>query len=82
MILIMKALSLLSLKKILTTLKRKKIFELMSFVLKINWFIPNFENCMDLLITAERNESHYVCIKDFDAFMSNKTKNENKKHFC
>ena len=37
---------------------------------------------MDLLITAERNESHYVCIKDFDAFMSNKTKNENKKHFC
>ena len=29
------------------------------------------ENCMD--------KSHYVCIKDFNRFMCNKTK---KKHFC
>ena len=26
--------------------------------------------------------SHYVCIKGFNRFMCNKTKNNNKKHFC
>ena len=31
---------------------------------------------------AEVNKSHYVCIKDFDRFMCNKTKKRNKKHFC
>ena len=25
---------------------------------------------------------HYVCIKDFNTFMFNKTKNKNKKWFC
>ena len=40
-----------------------------------------FENCMDLLLITDENKSHYVYIKDFNRFMSNKTKNKNKKFF-
>ena len=36
---------------------------------------------MDLLLIAEENKSHYIYIKDFNRFMCNKTKNNNKKHF-
>ena len=41
-----------------------------------------FEDCMDLLLITGKNKSHYVYIKDFNRFMCNMTKNENKKHFC
>ena len=37
---------------------------------------------MDLLLLTGDDKSHYVYIKDFNRFMSHKTKNENKKHFC
>ena len=40
-----------------------------------------FENSMDLLLVINKNESHYVYIKDFDRFMFHKTKNKNKKYF-
>ena len=36
---------------------------------------------MDLLLIAEENKSHYIYIKDFNKFMCNKTKSNNKKHF-
>ena len=36
---------------------------------------------MDLLFVIDGNKSHYVHIKDFDRFMSHKTKNK-KKYFC
>ena len=41
-----------------------------------------FENCMDLLLISDENRSHYVYINDFNIFLCNKTKNENKKCFC
>ena len=41
-----------------------------------------FENCMDLLLIADGNKSHYVYIKYFNIFMSNKTKCINEKHFA
>ena len=41
-----------------------------------------FENCMDLLMITDKNKSHYVCIKDFNRLMCNKTRCKNKKHFC
>ena len=41
-----------------------------------------FKNCMDLLMITEENNSHYVYVKDFNRFMYNKTKINNKKHFC
>ena len=37
---------------------------------------------MDLLLISNEFKSHYVYIKDFDRFMSNKTKKKNKKYFC
>ena len=37
---------------------------------------------MELLLISNENKSHYVYIKDFNKFMCNKTKNENKKYFC
>ena len=36
---------------------------------------------MDLLFVIDGNKSYYVHIKDFDRFMSYKTKNKNKKNF-
>ena len=41
-----------------------------------------FENCMYLLFIIDENKLHYMHIKTFNRFMCNKTKNENKKHFC
>ena len=38
-----------------------------------------FEDCMDLLLIADENKSHYVYIKDLNRFMRNKTKNKKKK---
>ena len=37
---------------------------------------------MDLLLLIDNNKSHYIYIKDFDRFMSHKTRYENKKWFC
>ena len=42
----------------------------------------NFNDKMDLLLISNKFKSHYVCIKDFDRFVLNKTKNRSKKHFC
>ena len=41
-----------------------------------------FENSMDLLLLINDDKSHYVYIKDFNTFIFQKTKNENKKWFC
>ena len=38
-----------------------------------------FSDSMDLLLIFEENKSHYMCIKDFNRLMFNKTKNKNKK---
>ena len=38
-----------------------------------------FEDSIDLLFIINDDESHYVCIKDFDRFMLHKTKNKNQK---
>ena len=40
-----------------------------------------FENCMDLLLITDANKSPYVYIKDFNRYVHNKTKNEDKKYF-
>ena len=37
---------------------------------------------MDLFIISNKIKSHYVYVKDFNKFMFNKTKNQNKKCFC
>ena len=36
---------------------------------------------MDLLLLIDDDKSHYAYIKDFDRFMSHKTKNKNKKYY-
>ena len=41
-----------------------------------------FEDHMDVLLISNKNNSHYVYIKDFNRFMSNKTKCRTKKYFC
>ena len=38
-----------------------------------------FKNCMELLMITDEDKSHYVYIKDFNRYMCNKTKNNNKK---
>ena len=40
------------------------------------------KNCMDLLLIANENKSHYGYVKDFNRFKCNKTKDNNEKHFC
>ena len=52
------------------------------------WFIlfmyqiKKFEKCMDLLLITDENKSYYVFIKNFNRFMCNQTKSENRKQFC
>ena len=41
-----------------------------------------FSDETDLLLIFSEDQSHYVCIKDFDRLMFSITKNKNKKHFC
>ena len=41
-----------------------------------------FRDCMDLLLISDENKSRNLYIKDFNRFMFNKTKNENKNYFC
>ena len=41
-----------------------------------------FEDSIDLLFLIDNDKSSYVYIKGFDKFMSQKTKNKNKKWFC
>ena len=36
-----------------------------------------YEDCMDLLLITDENKSHYVYIKDFHRFMSNKARYKN-----
>ena len=40
-----------------------------------------FKDHMDLLLTTNKNKLHYVYIKDFNRFISNKTKCKTKKTF-
>ena len=39
-------------------------------------------NLPNLLLITEGEKKHYVRIKDFNSLMSNKTKHEERKHFC
>ena len=41
-----------------------------------------FTDHMELLLITEDENNHYVLIKDFDKFMFNQTKNEQRKHYC
>ena len=39
----------------------------------------SYKKCMNLLLIVHENKSYYVYIKDFNRFMRNETKNNNKK---
>ena len=41
-----------------------------------------FENTMDLLLVTDGDKSHNVCIKDFERFRFQKTKNKTKNTFA
>ena len=88
MILIIKALNFLFQKKDHCRIERQNNTCINVFYYENNLTYPvylsdqKFENCMDLFLITDENKSHYVCIKDFNRFMCNKTKNKNKKYFC
>ena len=75
-------------KKIIVKLKNKIVFVSTFFSYDNGIIYPiyisseKFSDNMDLLLIHEENKSHYVCIKDFDRLMFNKSKNKNKKHCC
>ena len=87
MILIMMGLGFLCKKKILARLRRKTTFALTSIVMKTSWLFQftvfqsklsnfTFDNSIDLLFVTDESKSHFVCIKDFNRFTFNKTKNK------
>ena len=87
MILIMMGLGFLCKKKILARLKRKTTFALTSIVMKTSWLFQftifqsklsnfTFDNSIDFLFVTDESKSHFVCIKDFNRFTFNKTKNK------
>ena len=41
-----------------------------------------FKDQMNLLLITNNEKKHYVLIKDFNAFMYNQSKHQEKKHFC
>ena len=41
-----------------------------------------YEDHMELLLITKDENKHYVLIKDFNKFMRNQTKHNEKKHFC
>ena len=41
-----------------------------------------YEDHMELLLVTEKENKHYVLIKDFNRFMYSQTKHEHRKHFC
>ena len=41
-----------------------------------------FEDRMNLSLITKDEKKHYVLIKDFNAFMYNQSKHEERKHFC
>ena len=55
--------------------------------MKMSWFLvfriyvsdQQFEDSMDLLVSIDDDQSHYVYIKDFDWFMFDKIKEKHKK---
>ena len=87
-ILIMKGLNFLSLKKIIVRLKKIKNICISVFCYENYLVCPvyvsneKFKNCMDLLFITDENKPHYVYIKNFNRLMCNKTKDNNKTHFC
>ena len=56
----------------------------MYFVYPFHISKQNFDDQMDLLLISydNQNQSNYFCIRDFNAFIFNKTRQKNKKHFC
>ena len=41
-----------------------------------------FDDHMEVLLFSEKENKHYILIKDFNRFMFNQTKHKAKKHFC
>ena len=41
-----------------------------------------FNDALDLLLISNDFTNHYVCIKDFNRLMFNKTRQKGKKYFC
>ena len=84
MILIMKVLNFLCLKKI-SKIEKKSNISINVFCYDNRLVYPVYlldqklKNCLDLLLISDKNNSHYVYIKDFSRFMCNKTKCRNKK---
>ena len=61
---------------IFVRLNKQTIFALMSFVMKLIWFmlfIYQIKDLTDLSLIADRSKSDYVHIKNFNKFMHNKT---------
>ena len=41
-----------------------------------------YDQTLNLLLITEKDESHYVFIKDFNRLMFSRTKHKHKKHYC
>ena len=83
----MKTLNSLFIEKNYCKTEQKKYIRINVFCYENNLTYPayvsdqKFKDYMGLLMITDENKSHYVCIKDFNIFMCNKTKNKNKKNF-
>ena len=71
---------LLDSKKDFGRIEKEYKFALMCFLMKIIWFIlfiyqiKKFKDSIELLMIKNKNKSHYVCTKDFNRFICNKTR--------
>ena len=71
---------LLDSKKDFGRIEKENKFALMCFLMKIIWFIlfiyqiKKLKDSIELLMIKNKNKSHYVCTKDFNRFICNKTR--------
>ena len=87
MILTMMGLYFLYKKKNLAILKKNNIcINVFGYKNRLTFSIyvseEKFEKFIDLMLVFNDDKLHYVYIKDFDRFISHKTKDKNKKCFC
>ena len=72
----------LSLKKILTRLKRMCTVRRMIWLILFMVSNKKFENCKDLLLIVDKNIPHYVDIKDYNRSICNKKNAELRNTFA
>ena len=77
-----KAIKFLAQKKDYAKINENQHYSISFLKIKIHILKNKLLKNVDLLLTPNIKNSHFVLVKDFNRFMSNKIKHHDKKYFC